>query len=152
MIQVVLATPPDLLTTASPQERARVRAMLDGILPVTARAEGLRSDTAVGKHLAAVPLEAIRVPTLIVSAHDDRCGTCASAHYMATAMTGAQFIAQPVRRAARPARTCKRCAGGWPVRRRAVERLVAPDRHLAGGDQGVRAMITRRPCAPGAGQ
>ena len=38
VIKVVLATPPGLLATASPQERARVNAMLDHILPVSARA------------------------------------------------------------------------------------------------------------------
>ena len=62
VIKVVLATPPELLATASPQERARVNAMLDNILPVSTRAEGLRSDSSVGKHLAPAPLESIHVP------------------------------------------------------------------------------------------
>ena len=92
VIKVVLATPPQLLATASPQERARVGAMLDNILPVSARAEGLRSDTAVGKHLAPAPLDAIDVPTLIVSARDDRYGTYASAQYTANGIAGAKFI------------------------------------------------------------
>ena len=92
VIKVVLATPPELLTVASPQERARVNAMLDNILPVSARAEGLRSDTAVGKHLAPAPLEAIHVPTLIASARDDRYGTYASAQYTANGIAGARFI------------------------------------------------------------
>ena len=92
VIKVVLATPPQLLTTASPQERARVTAMLDNILPVSARAEGLRSDTAVGKHLAPAPLDTIHVPTLIVSARDDRYGTYASAAYTAGRIAGAKFI------------------------------------------------------------
>jgi 2-hydroxy-6-oxonona-2,4-dienedioate hydrolase len=92
VIKLVLATPPELLTAASPQERARVNAMLDNILPVSARAEGLRSDTAVGKHLAPAPLESIHVPTLIVSARDDRYGTYASAQYTANAIAGAKFI------------------------------------------------------------
>ena len=92
VIKVVLATPPELLTTASPQERARVNAMLDNILPVSARAEGLRSDTAVGKHLAPAPLESIHVPTLIVSARDDRYGTYASAEYTASRIAGAKFV------------------------------------------------------------
>jgi pimeloyl-ACP methyl ester carboxylesterase len=92
VIKVVLATPPQLLATASPQERARVGAMLDNILPVSARAEGLLSDTAVGKHLAPAPLEAIDVPTLIVSARDDRYGTYASAQYTANGIAGAKFI------------------------------------------------------------
>ena len=92
VIKVVLATPPELLTTASPQERARVNAMLDNILPVSARAEGLRSDTAVGKHLAPAPLESIHVPTLIVTARDDRYGTYASAEYTASRIAGAKFV------------------------------------------------------------
>ena len=92
VIKVVLATPPELLTAASPQERARVNAMLDNILPVSVRAEGLRSDTAVGKHLAPAPLESIRVPTLVISARDDRYGTYASAQYTAASIAGAKFI------------------------------------------------------------
>ena len=92
VIKFVLATPPELLTTASPQERARVNAMLDNILPVSARAEGLRSDTAVGKHLAPAPLVSIQVRTLIVSARDDRYGTYASAEYTASRIAGAKFV------------------------------------------------------------
>jgi len=92
VIQVVLATPPDLLAHASPQERARVEAMLGNILPVSLRAEGLRSDTAVGKHLTPSPLASIRVPTLVISARDDRYGTCASAQYTASHIAGSKFI------------------------------------------------------------
>ena len=92
VIKVVLATPPELLAHASPQERARVDAMLENILPVSMRAEGLRSDTAVGKHLSPSPLESIRAPTLIISARDDRYGTFASAQYMASQIPGARFI------------------------------------------------------------
>lgn len=92
VIKSVLATPPELLTTASAQERARLQAMLDGILPVSARAEGLRSDTAAGKHLAPAPLASIKAPTLVISARDDRYGTYASAQYTAGQIAGAKFI------------------------------------------------------------
>lgn len=92
VIKVVLATPPELLAGASPRERARVEAMLDNILPVSFRAEGLRSDTAVGKHLTPSPLESIHVPTLVISARDDRYGTFASAQYTASQIAGAKFI------------------------------------------------------------
>ena len=37
LIWTVLATPPELLASASPTERARIEAMLDNILPVSAR-------------------------------------------------------------------------------------------------------------------
>ena len=92
VIKVVLATPPELLGTASPQERARVNAMLDNILPVSTRAEGLRSDSSVGKHLAPSPLGSVHVPTLIVSARDDGYGTYASAQYTASQIPGAKFV------------------------------------------------------------
>jgi len=77
---------------ASPQERARIDAMLVNILPVSLRAQGLRSDTAAGKHLSPAPLESIRLPTLVISARDDRYGTFASAKYTADRISGAKFI------------------------------------------------------------
>ncbi len=92
MIKIVLATPPELMTAASTVERARINAMLDNILPVSDRAAGLRSDTAVGKHLTSAPLESIRTQTLIMSARDDGYGTFASAEYTASRIAGAKFI------------------------------------------------------------
>ncbi len=92
LIKVVLATPPERVADASPQERARVNTMLDHILPVSARAEGLRSDTAVGKNMQRMPLESIRAPTLIISTRDDGYGTYASAQYTASRIAGAKFI------------------------------------------------------------
>jgi pimeloyl-ACP methyl ester carboxylesterase len=92
VIKVVLATPPELLATSSPEESARVTAMLHNILPVSARAQGLRADTAAGKHLAPAPLASIRTPTLIISARDDRYGTYATAQYLAAQIVGAKFI------------------------------------------------------------
>ncbi len=91
MIKVVLATPPELLGGASPAEQSRINMMLDTILPVSARAAGLRSDSAVGKTLTAAALDKIRVPTLIISARDDGYGTYASAEYTASQITGAKF-------------------------------------------------------------
>jgi pimeloyl-ACP methyl ester carboxylesterase len=92
MIEVVLATPPGLLASASPSERVRVNAMLDAIQPVSARARGLRSDTLAGKHLAPAPLESIHAPTLVISTRDDRYGTYASARYTADRIPGATFV------------------------------------------------------------
>lgn len=92
MIGTVLATPPALLETASASERARVNAMLDHILPVSARAAGLRSDTDASKRLAPAALEQVTDPTLIISARDDRYGTYAGAAYTASRIAGARFI------------------------------------------------------------
>jgi pimeloyl-ACP methyl ester carboxylesterase len=92
LIRTVLATPPELLTSASTAERARVDAMVDNILPVSARAAGLRSDSAVGRNLASSPLENVRAPTLIIAARDDGYGTYASARYTADRIAGATFV------------------------------------------------------------
>lgn len=92
IIKRVLATPPELVASASPIERARVNAMADNILPVSARALGLRDDSLLGIGLPSYPLELISAPTLIVSARDDRFGTYASSQYTASQITGAKFI------------------------------------------------------------
>jgi 2-hydroxy-6-oxonona-2,4-dienedioate hydrolase len=92
IIATVLATPPGLLTTASPAEQGRINAMLDGILPVSARAVGLRADTAAGKTMTPVDLSRVKAPTLIISARDDGYGTYAAAEYMASQIPGAQFL------------------------------------------------------------
>jgi 2-hydroxy-6-oxonona-2,4-dienedioate hydrolase len=72
VIKLVLATPPELLKTALASEQARINAMLNHILPVSARAQGLVSDTAVGKHLGPSPLATVRAPTLVISVRDLR--------------------------------------------------------------------------------
>ena len=92
VIRYVLATPPGQVAAASPQERARVNALLDHILPVSKRAAGLRSDSVLGKNMASYPLESIRAPTLVVSVRDDRYGTYASSQYTASRIPGAKFI------------------------------------------------------------
>jgi 2-hydroxy-6-oxonona-2,4-dienedioate hydrolase len=92
LIATVVATPPDLVTAASPAEQARVQAMLDTILPVSARAAGLRADTAASKTMTPADLGRVKAPTLIISTRDDGYGTYASAAYMATQIAGAQFI------------------------------------------------------------
>jgi pimeloyl-ACP methyl ester carboxylesterase len=92
MINTVLATPPAVLAEASVSERARINAMLDDILPVSARAAGLRSDSAVGRTLGPSPLQLVHAPTLIIAARDDRYGTFASAEYTASQIAGARFI------------------------------------------------------------
>ena len=66
--------------------------MMDSILPVSARAAGLRHDTAAGKALAPARLDMVTAPTLIISARDDRFGAYASAEYMASQISRAEFI------------------------------------------------------------
>jgi 2-hydroxy-6-oxonona-2,4-dienedioate hydrolase len=92
VIKHVLATPPEQVATASQQERARVNRVLENILPVSIRAQGLRSDSVLGKGIARYALESIGAPTLVISVRDDGFGTYASAEYTASQIAGAQFI------------------------------------------------------------
>ena len=66
--------------------------MLGDILPVSARAEGLRNETKVTTQLQPYDLDAIRAPTLLISARDDGYGTYANAEYTAGRIAGAKFI------------------------------------------------------------
>jgi 2-hydroxy-6-oxonona-2,4-dienedioate hydrolase len=92
VISTVLATPPDVVKSASAPEQARIYEMMRNILPVSARAAGLRSDSAVGKALGPSPLEQVHAPTLIIAARDDGYGTFASAQYTANGIAGANFL------------------------------------------------------------
>lgn len=92
LIRHLLATPPEQVASASEAERARVDELAERILPVSARAAGLRDDTRLGKGLRRYPLEAIRAPTLVVSARDDGFGTYAAAEYTASRIPGAKFV------------------------------------------------------------
>lgn len=92
LLRHLLATPPELLRNADARERAKVRALAEHVLPVSARAAGLRDDTRLGKRLPAYPLESIRAPTLLISAHDDGFDTYASARAAASRIPHARFI------------------------------------------------------------
>jgi 2-hydroxy-6-oxonona-2,4-dienedioate hydrolase len=92
VIQYVLATPPEQVSNASPDERARINNIVDHILPVSARTAGLRSDSVLGKSLGPSSLGSVRAPTLIISVRDDGFGTYASAEYIASQIKGAKFI------------------------------------------------------------
>lgn len=92
VIRHVLATPPEQVTTADADERARIDDLAMRILPVSRRAAGLRDDTRLGKRLGPYALESIRAPTLVVSALDDGFGTYAPARYTASRIPGARLL------------------------------------------------------------
>lgn len=92
MTRAILATPPELVAGASPDEQARAVQMLDRILPVSSRRKGLLNDAKVTSSLSRYDLELITAPTLSISAADDLFGTYEGARYSAEHIPDARFI------------------------------------------------------------
>jgi pimeloyl-ACP methyl ester carboxylesterase len=95
MIGTLLATDPDLVRRASPEEQARVRAILHGILPVSDRARGLLNDGKLAGSPEPMALDRVRAPTLVLSLEDDRFETLAAARHIAVTVPDAELISFP---------------------------------------------------------
>ena len=95
MIGALLATDPSLVQAASPDEQARIRAILHDILPVSDRARGLLNDGKLAGSPEPMALEAISAPTLALSLEDDRFETLAAARHIAATVPGAQLVSFP---------------------------------------------------------
>lgn len=92
LTRAILASPSSVMSEATAAEKARVREILDHILPVSARRLDLINDAAVTSSLQRYELERIDIPTLAVSAADDLFGTYDGAHYTAERVPRARFI------------------------------------------------------------
>ena len=66
--------------------------MLTAILPVSSCAEGLRSDSSLGKGLERYALESVHEPKLIISARDGGYDTFASSQYLVGQIAGSTFV------------------------------------------------------------
>jgi len=95
LMSALLATDPALVRAAPPEEHARAWAILEGILPVSARTRGLLNDAAETGRPAAIDYAAIAAPTLAISVEDDRFGTAANARHIAASIPGAELIVYP---------------------------------------------------------
>lgn len=95
MIRTLLATDPALVHAASAEEQDRVRRILSGILPVSARAKGLVNDAGQAGDPQPMDLGAIAAPTLAISAEDDLYLTADAARHIAAGVGGARLIVYP---------------------------------------------------------
>jgi pimeloyl-ACP methyl ester carboxylesterase len=95
MIASLLATDPALVRAAGPEEQARVRAILRGILPVSARAHGLLEDGRRAGDPPPMALERIAAPTLALSLADDRFDTLAAARHIAATVPDGRLVSYP---------------------------------------------------------
>jgi len=95
MIASLLATDAELVHEASEKEQERAMAILHGILPVSAKIQGLLNDARLAGDPAPMDLEAIRAPVLAISAEDDRFLTADAARHIAATAPDARSIIFP---------------------------------------------------------
>jgi 2-hydroxy-6-oxonona-2,4-dienedioate hydrolase len=94
-IRSILGTPPELVASAPAAEQARLRRVLQEILPISPRRVGLLNDAVVTSTLPRYELEKITAPTLAISTADDLYGTFDGARYTAEHVPRARFIGYP---------------------------------------------------------
>lgn len=91
-MRAILATPPECVRRAEPEERAAIYAMLHHVLPVSERRAGLLNDAGVVLSVPRYELERIAAPTLIMAVEDDLYGIYAGARYSAEHIPNARFV------------------------------------------------------------
>lgn len=90
-----MGTPSAVLRAASPEERARVRRLLNHMLPSGARRDGLRFDMTTLTGAPHAPLAQITCPVLTISAEDDAFGTAVRAREIAADVADGRAIIYP---------------------------------------------------------
>jgi 2-hydroxy-6-oxonona-2,4-dienedioate hydrolase len=95
LLRTLLATDPALLTKVSPEERRRADRIREGLMPISRKTDGLRTDGFWAGTPAPTAFERIAVPTLILSCEDDLFGTAATARLLAARIGGARLKIYP---------------------------------------------------------
>jgi len=95
MARTMLGTDPILVRAAEPNERARVREVLDQLLPVSSRIGGMQFDVRTAAGTEPYPIERIFCPVLTVSAEDDLFGTAARARQVAAIAPNGRAVIYP---------------------------------------------------------
>jgi 2-hydroxy-6-oxonona-2,4-dienedioate hydrolase len=90
--RTVLGTPPAVIEAGSPDEQARVAAILWGISPISQRQVGLSLEGQLTVERLSKPLESMTVPTLAISAEDDLYRTYANAQFIARHAPNCRFV------------------------------------------------------------
>ncbi len=95
MARPMLGTDPIHVRAAEPKERARVREVLDHLLPVNSRIAGMRFDIRTAQGTEPYLIERIFCPVLTLSAEDDLFGTAARARQVAAAAPNGRAVIYP---------------------------------------------------------
>jgi len=95
MTRMMLGTDADVVRAAEPNEKARVRQLLDHLQPVSQRIAGMNFDIKTAATHESFPIEKIACPVLTISAEDDRLCTATRAKYIAASVPDGRDIIFP---------------------------------------------------------
>jgi pimeloyl-ACP methyl ester carboxylesterase len=95
MSRMMLGTDPGVIRAADHSERARVRQVLEHLLPVGPRVAGMNFDVATAAQREPYAIEKITCPVLAISAADDRFGTAQRAKLIVDNVANRQLIVFP---------------------------------------------------------
>lgn len=95
MIRTLLATDVALIKNVAEEEKRRVELILEGLMPISRKANGLRTDAFWAGTPSSVPYQDIAVPALILSCEDDLFGTAATSRLLAGRIPGARLKIWP---------------------------------------------------------
>jgi pimeloyl-ACP methyl ester carboxylesterase len=95
MARTMLGTDPLLVRAAGLNERTRMREVLDHLLPVSSRTEGMQFDIRTAATPEPYSIGGIACPVLTVSAEDDRFGTAARARQIAALAPNGRAVIYP---------------------------------------------------------
>ena len=92
MTGMMLGTDSTVLRAADRGEKARVRQILEHVLPVSSRYAGMQFDIKTAATREPYAIEKIACPVLTISAEDDTFGTASRAKYIATGVPDGRAI------------------------------------------------------------
>lgn len=91
-MRLMMGTPAAEYAAASPEERRGADRICAEVLPVSLRRQGMLNDIKLSTNTPRYDLEAIRAPTLIISAKDDGWDSWPGARYAAEHIRNARFF------------------------------------------------------------
>lgn len=95
MIRTLLATDPALMKRVMADEKRRAELILDGLMPIGRKANGLRTDAFWTGTPSPTAYQDIAVLTLILSCEDDLFGTAETSRLLAERIPGAKLTIWP---------------------------------------------------------
>jgi len=95
LLRTLLATDPALLARVTPEERERAKLIRKGLMPISAKIQGLRNDGFWAGTPTQTAFANISVPTLILSCEDDLFGTADTARLLAARIPAARLVIYP---------------------------------------------------------